>query len=98
MRHSSARWLFLDALFVSLLILYLLAGMTLAPFHGDESSTIYMSQDWYWLTHDISQLFYRDPPLPGNGATNQQLRLINGPLSYYIVGSTWTLAGLHLRP
>jgi len=86
---------FLDSLLIGALMLYIMAGMTLAPFHGDESSTIYMSRDWYtlaWL-HNPSALFYRNPPDP-RIATDQQLRLVNGPLAYYTTGLAWSLAGM----
>ncbi|MCC7450644.1 MAG: glycosyltransferase family 39 protein [Anaerolineae bacterium] len=86
---------FRDSLLIGALMLYIMAGMALTPFHGDESSTIYMSRDWYtlaWL-HNPSALFYRNPPDPKT-ATDQQLRLVNGPLSYYTTGFAWSLAGM----
>ncbi len=36
----------LDCFFVGVLILYALAGMMLAPFHGDEATTMYVARDW----------------------------------------------------
>lgn len=91
----SRRRKMLDSLLIGMLLLYILAGMTLTPFHGDESSTIYMSRDWYTLVwaHNPSALFYRNPPDPKT-ATDQQLRLVNGPLAYYITGLAWSMVGL----
>ena len=85
----------LDSLYVGALMLYVLAGMASVPFHGDESTIIYMSHDWYTLFHDPLSLGYHldfsgDP----HGATDQQLRLANGPLAGYAIGVAWSLVGL----
>ncbi len=87
---------FLDSLYIGALALYILAGMMLTPFHGDESSIIYMSRDWYTLAflRQPSFLFYRDPPPDPKAATDQQLRLVNGSLSSYTIGLAWSLAGM----
>ncbi len=89
----------LDSLYVALLILYIVAGMGLVPFHGDESTIIYMSRDWYLLFQkgDVSAVFFRAWPPDSREARDQELRLINGVISKYSYGLAWSLAGLTVR-
>src|SRR5258708_1735513 len=80
-----------DALFVSTLILYALAGMVQTPFHGDETTIIYMSRDWATLVQhsDISAIRYQP-----TYSDDQQLRLVNGVISTYAFGFVWSSFGL----
>jgi 4-amino-4-deoxy-L-arabinose transferase-like glycosyltransferase len=82
----------LDALFLLALSAYVLAGAPLVPFHGDESTQIYMSRDFavQFLLGEPEQLRYSDPPL---SATEQELRLLNGTVNKYTIGLAWHLAG-----
>lgn len=75
-----------------LLIVYVLAGMGDAPFHGDEATLIYMSHDYAYqfIEHDYSKLAYN--PTPANPA-EQELRLLNGTVNKYSIGLAWHLAG-----
>jgi 4-amino-4-deoxy-L-arabinose transferase-like glycosyltransferase len=83
---------FWDALFVGVLGLYVLAGVRAAPFHGDESTIIFMSRDIAALNPaHLERLLYRDPP-SGDPAA-QELRLLNGSLTTFGIGALWTLAG-----
>ncbi|MEP7286985.1 MAG: glycosyltransferase family 39 protein [Chloroflexota bacterium] len=90
MRHSHQR--FLDTLFVSAMILYVVAGMMLAPFHGDESTIIHKSRDWYLLLQgNLAALYYQ--PTPTDPA-EQELRLVNGVTSAYGMGIAAMLIGV----
>ncbi len=87
---------FFDSLYVGALVLYVVAGMALAPFHGDESTTIYVSHDWYTLIldHNLPAVLYRDPPTDPKAAADQELRLLNGVVSKYSIGLMASLAGI----
>jgi 4-amino-4-deoxy-L-arabinose transferase-like glycosyltransferase len=87
---------FLDSLYVGALVLYVVAGMALTPFHGDESTTIYVSHDWYTLIVDrnLPAILYRDPPADPKAATDQELRLLNGVVSKYSIGLMASLTGI----
>jgi 4-amino-4-deoxy-L-arabinose transferase-like glycosyltransferase len=84
-----------SALFVGALLLYMLAGVNLAPFHGDESSIIDMSRDWYRLVvdHDLASVLYR-PDVVDKARDDQNLRLLNGVLSKYGIGIATSIAGI----
>ncbi len=93
-RRSQHR--FFDGLYIGVLFLYLVAGMRTAPFHGDESTIIYMSHDWYTLvqSRDITSLLYRDSPLDPKSESDQSLRLLNGVISKYSIGFMAMLGGI----
>ena len=90
---------FAHSVYVSLLILYVLAGCRLVPYHGDESTTLYMSADFntLFLRGDLAHIEYRDPPPADDpeAATKQDLRILNGVISKYVFGLSWWLAGFH---
>ncbi|MBN1963520.1 MAG: phospholipid carrier-dependent glycosyltransferase, partial [Anaerolineae bacterium] len=81
-----------DALWLLALMLYVLGGMTLVPFHGDESTLIMMSRDYHYqfIARDLSLVTYHAPPLD---ATEQHLRLLNGTVPKYLIGFGWHLSG-----
>ncbi|MEO8395282.1 MAG: phospholipid carrier-dependent glycosyltransferase [Chloroflexota bacterium] len=83
---------FFDCFFLLILIAYILAGTSSVPFHGDESTQIYMSRDYAYqfLQADLDLVRYHDPPL---NATEQQLRLLNGTLNKTLIGFAWHLSG-----
>ena len=63
-----------------------MAGASLVPFHGDESTLIFMGRDTYYLfvQGDLSRVLY-DPdgsPRP----LEQHLRLVNGTVSKFVYG------------
>ena len=76
----------LDALWLALLAAYVLAGAALVPFHGDESTLIFMGRDYHYLfvEGDLSKVLYDDSwsRRPGE----QKLRLENGTVSKTIYG------------
>jgi 4-amino-4-deoxy-L-arabinose transferase-like glycosyltransferase len=84
-----------SALFVGALLLYMLAGVNLAPFHGDESTIIDMGRDWYRLVvdHDLASILYK-PNVIEKARDDQNLRLLNGVLSKYGIGIATSIAGI----
>jgi hypothetical protein len=82
----------LDGLWVLALAAYVLAGTPDVPFHGDESTTIWMSRDYYYIfiQRDLDMVRYSDPPL---NATEQHLRLIAGTVNKYLYGFAWHADG-----
>ncbi len=72
--------------------LFVLAGMPLTPFHGDEPMQIYMS-------HDYATAFIYGEPIrlvsdgPFDIDSDPQLRIINGSTNRYVIGLSWHLAG-----
>lgn len=85
MRLSCVVWLVALSIFV-------LAGLRLTPFHGDEPMNIYMS-------HDFATAFVRGEPArlssvgPFTLDTDSYLRIINGSLNRYVIGLSWYLRG-----
>ncbi len=81
-----------DLCWLTLLTLYIVAGINTAPFHGDESTTLWMSLDFDTIINqrDLVAVQYQDPPL---NATEQALRLAAAPLTKYAFGIAWTLDG-----
>jgi hypothetical protein len=92
------RWRFclLDGLWLLLLALYVFAGRDAVPFHGDESSHLYLTRDYHRLVveRDLDAVLYRDPPPDPDAAIAQDLRLANGTVTKYVTGLAWDLAGL----
>ena len=75
----------MDALWLGLLAVYVLAGAAMVPFHGDESTQIYMGRDYYYLflEGDLSKILYDSGK---SGDAEQHLRLLNGTISKTISG------------
>lgn len=86
----------IDALFIILLALYILAGTTLTPFHADEATQVYMSHDYAYqfLQRDLNLVTYRDPPI---SPQEQELRMLNGSINKYLIGLAWHLAGFNVE-
>src|SRR5258706_13724555 len=87
---------FVAALYIGALTLYMLAGVTLAPFHGDESTIIEMSRDWYRLVvdHNLAAILYNPTPPDTAFQGDQDLRLLNGVLSKYGIGLAASVSGI----
>ena len=81
-----------DILWIGFLMLYIFAGRTVVPFHGDESAQIAMSVDYSYLfiERDMSKILYSDEPY---NAIEQGLRLENAGLNRYLIGLSWHIAG-----
>ena len=76
----------LDAIWLGLLALVVLAGAPQIPFHGDESTLIYMGRDYFYLVEgNLSRLAY-DPSWSTSPA-EQHLRLLNGTISKSVYGA-----------
>ncbi len=82
---------FIDGIFVGVLLLYALAGLRLAPFHGDESTIIYTAHDWFTFVAQPASQYYTPSP---RDPAEQELRLLNGPLTRYAIGAGLTLLGI----
>ncbi len=89
-----AKWT--DALWIVVLAVYIIAGASLIPFHGDESTQIFMGRDYYYLfvEGDFAKVFY-DRNL-STRQDEQELRIINGTISKTVHG--WLAANMGLRP
>lgn len=86
------RWI--DAVWLLCLALYILAGAALVPFHGDESTQIFMGRDFYTLAieRDLSALLYDGAR--SEGRKEQHLRIVNGTIAKNIHGWLHWLNGL----
>ena len=81
----------IDILWVVGWMFYVLAGTPLVPFHGDEATTIWMSRDYGYLVNgQVNRVSYQQPPVD---KAEQQLRLITGALTKYLMGVSWQLNG-----
>ena len=86
----------MDALWLGLLTLYILAGAAIVPFHGDESTQIFMGRDYYYhfVEADLSKIVY---DASGSASlTEQELRLLNGTIAKTIYGWITASSGLRL--
>ncbi len=94
-RFSPRLTSFLSIIWVIVLAGYVLAGTSEAPFHGDESTQIYMSRDYAYqfIDRDYNKLAYN--PTPQNPA-EQNLRLINGTINKYLIGFAWHFNGMSI--
>lgn len=73
----------LDAAFLISLVVYILAGVSLTPFHGDESAYIWLSEDYDRVVknHEFTEVFYTP-----EGNPKQYLRLTTGSILAYSIG------------
>ena len=80
------------ALWLALLIVYVLAGIDLAPFHGDEALQIRSSDDYatLFIDGDVAALGVR-PDDPRSASSDR--RLLQGSINPWTVGFAWRLAG-----
>jgi len=76
----------LDGFWLVLLAIYVVAGTRDVPFHGDESTLIAMSRDYYSLvqTHNLDQVLYQPDP---DDPMMQELRILNGTVGKMAMGS-----------
>lgn len=90
--HDMTRKRLIDAAWLLALAVYILAGMPLASFHGDEAMQVYMSHDYAraFIYGDVDALKTR-PPYDID--TDPQLRILNGSVNRYAIGLSWHLAG-----
>lgn len=78
--------LWLDSLWPALLTLYVLAGVAYVPFHGDESTLLYMGRDYYYhfVEGDMAKVQYDETWTIS--PSEQHLRLLNGTIPKYLFG------------
>jgi hypothetical protein len=74
-----------------LLTAFALSGVADVPFHPDESTQLYMSRDFELLLNDPISLAWT-PEQAGDGRAH--LRLVDAPLTRYLLGLGRGLAGL----
>lgn len=72
-----------DIAFLFLAVVYLLAGVSLTPFHGDESAYIWLSEDYDRVVknRDFEKVLYTP-----EGNPKQYLRLTTGSVLSYSIG------------
>lgn len=78
-----------NVIWCGLLAVYILAGIPLVPFHGDEATLIFMGSDFYYHAQgNTPEIYYQEwDNLTGDEATEQQLRLANGTVNKYLYGA-----------
>ncbi|PJF32614.1 MAG: hypothetical protein CUN52_00775 [Phototrophicales bacterium] len=83
----------LDVLWLVSLCAYIIIGTNITPFHGDESTLLFMNRDYdyQFAERDLSKMYYTQPPL---NQTEQELRLLNGTVYKYVVGFFRSLRGI----
>jgi 4-amino-4-deoxy-L-arabinose transferase-like glycosyltransferase len=90
-----SRWIarVLDVVWLAALSAYVVTGVSDIPFHGDESSLVFMSRDYATLVqqHDFSAVYYELSP---SDPAAQELRILNGTVGKMAMGLAWDLAGL----
>ncbi|MDD9956988.1 MAG: phospholipid carrier-dependent glycosyltransferase [Anaerolineaceae bacterium] len=80
------------ALWLALLIVYVLAGVDLAPFHGDEALQIRSSVDYFTLfIEGYSAALGVRPDDPRSASSDR--RLLQGSITPWTIGLAWHLAG-----
>ncbi|MCY4537398.1 MAG: phospholipid carrier-dependent glycosyltransferase [Chloroflexi bacterium] len=86
------KWI--DIFCLLLLAAYVLAGASLVPFHGDESTQMFMGRDSYYLFQDgdLSKILYDSAW--SSRPDEQHLRLINGTVTKTIHGFLSASAGM----
>ncbi|MCI0710187.1 MAG: hypothetical protein L0154_08490 [Chloroflexi bacterium] len=86
------RLLLLDALLIILAAAFVTLGAERVPFHGDESTIIWLSKDYaLFRDGDFEEMYYEPPP---RRTTEQHLRILNGTLTRLIYGAVWDGMGL----
>ena len=78
-----------DGLWLLCLALYILAGAAIVPFHGDESTQIFMGRDYHYLAQegDLDKILYGNPH-------ERHLRVLNGTIAKNIYGWLQWLNGI----
>ena len=86
----------LDWLWLGLLAIYIVAGAAIVPFHGDESTLIWMGRDYFHIAGEagFSRVRYDGSPL--SSEIEQVHRLINGAVSKTIYGWAASTLGFEI--
>jgi len=72
---------------------FILAGIDVAPFHGDEATYIWMSEDLDWILEGKTHLI-RYSERPGSERRKQQARLEQGSLNTLAIGLAQRVRGM----
>ncbi len=80
-----------DGAFLLALMIYILAGVTFVPVHGDEFMQMSMARDVFYMARGQWDRIAYTPPVEPD--TEQYLRLINGTINKTLIGITWLLSG-----
>ena len=79
-----------DALWLGALALYILAGAAIVPFHGDESTLMFMGRDYHYIFYVVtSRRLFSIENFAARRAENT-LRMLNGTVSKTRIG--WVMA------
>lgn len=82
----------IDGVWLLLWSVFIFAGMPLATFHGDEAMHVYMSKDYVTAFFDHAPENLKTTP-PYYIDSDQQLRILNGSITRYLIGLSWHVAG-----
>lgn len=95
MQKSKVFLAILDIFFLIGLMAYAFAGKDLVPFHGDESTLIALSKDYFLLMEDQdpSSILYRDPGAGWTG-DRQFNRIMTGAIDSLTIGQALQLNGM----
>jgi 4-amino-4-deoxy-L-arabinose transferase-like glycosyltransferase len=85
--HNPLSWL--DIVFLLLTVLYVLFGITLVPFHGDESTYIILSEDYDRIKQGHIERVLYDP----DDNPKQYLRLSTGSILAFSIGVARDIIG-----
>jgi 4-amino-4-deoxy-L-arabinose transferase-like glycosyltransferase len=88
-KFISVHWVFIFSFI--LLTVFLFSGRSEIPFHPDESTHLYMSQDIDLYLRNRAQLFFN---IQNDDDSRQRYRLIDAPLTRYILGVGRSIMGL----
>lgn len=80
---SEKHKIWLDVIFLLFCVAYVLAGLSLVPFHGDESAYLILSEDYdkVFKKHEVEKILF-DP----DGKSKQYLRLSTGGILSFSIG------------
>jgi len=83
---------FFALIYMLALMLYILAGVPLTPFHGDESTLIYTTRDYFdqFVARDVAEFTSTAPDVDPMDTT---LRLLDGRVQKYLGGFAYHLTG-----
>lgn len=83
----------LDIIYLLILAVYVIAGVPLVSFHGDEPMQIYMSGDYETAIVARNPAALMTSP-PYYIDTDPQLRILNGSINRYAIGLARSIAGI----
>jgi hypothetical protein len=92
-RFTGSDWVFL--ILLALLTAFYVRGLPVVPFHPDESTQLYMSADFEQLLTSPFELTFSPN---AQGDLKQHYRLIDAPLTRYILGFGQTIGGFPALP